>query len=211
MTAARLGKQLLAAANKLVEKELVARTWGNISMRIDGRSFLVTPSGIPYETLTTGDLVTVMTDTLDYKGNIKPSSEKHLHALIYQAKPDISAVAHTHQFWASAVAAAGRDIPASFNGNEIIPCTPYALPTTKTLSSKVIRALTRHKANAVLLANHGAVCIGGSLDEAIHNAEVLEKKAYDFIMDNYKRLSGDDIAAEERMIQYFIKRSGSHA
>lgn len=69
-------KEVIAAGLRLVEKGLIARTWGNVSCRVDENSFVITPSGKPYEGLTPDDIVEVKIDTLSYEGNVKPSSER---------------------------------------------------------------------------------------------------------------------------------------
>ncbi|HMB20831.1 MAG TPA: class II aldolase/adducin family protein, partial [Spirochaetota bacterium] len=67
------------AGRRLLKEGLVARTWGNISARVDGNTFVITPSGRTYEELTTDDIVTVTIEDLAYDSHIKPSSEKGLH------------------------------------------------------------------------------------------------------------------------------------
>ena len=69
-------KAVLAAGVKLVEAGLIARTWGNVSCRVDEDSFIITPSGRSYRSLTPADLVQVKISDLSYEGEIKPSSEK---------------------------------------------------------------------------------------------------------------------------------------
>ena len=94
-------KEVIAAGLRLVEKGLIARTWGNVSCRVDENSFVITPSGKPYEGLTPDDIVEVKIDTLSYEGNVKPSSEKGVHAEVYKAHPEAGFVIHTHQKFAS--------------------------------------------------------------------------------------------------------------
>lgn len=174
---------LLRAALSLVEKGLVARTWGNISLRISPDSFLISPSGIPYEDLAPEDFVELRQSDLNYSSALKPSSEKGLHAMVYRARPEIGAIVHTHQFWASAVAVARRSIPAD-GGRLEVPCARYALPTTKALTKAVARALHGNLADAVLLANHGALCLGKDLAGAIMRAEALETQSRSFILES---------------------------
>ena len=74
-------KQLVIKAGiEVVEYGLIARTWGNISCRVDDKRFVITPSGRPYETLTPDEIVVVNIDDCSYEGDIKPSSEKGIHA-----------------------------------------------------------------------------------------------------------------------------------
>ena len=87
---------VIAAGKKLVETGLIARTWGNVSCRIDSQSFVITPSGKAYETLTPDDIVLVRAADLSYDGDVKPSSEKGIHAQCYLLRPECNFVIHTH-------------------------------------------------------------------------------------------------------------------
>jgi L-fuculose-phosphate aldolase len=182
--------ELLAAGLVLAEKRLVARTWGNLSLRLDAGRFLITPSGIPYEDLSPGDMVVVGMEDLSWSGPLKPSSERGLHAMVYRLRPAVGAIAHTHQSWASAVAAARTGIPAPSGGGKASPCARYALPTTKALVRAVERTLKGVDADAVLLANHGALCMGAGMAEAIREAEGLEDRARAFVLGKFGEKGG---------------------
>lgn len=176
--AENLAKSLVVTAGlRLFREGLVARTWGNVSLRLDENRFVVTPSGIPYEKLTAGQIVTVSMQDLSYTGAVKPSSEKGLHAAIYRMRPDIHAVIHTHQKAASAFSAARKDIsdPTEHALKVIGPhvlTAAYALPGTKKLA--LAGAMALEKSKAALLANHGAVCIGQNMDDAFTVCLALE-------------------------------------
>lgn len=172
------------AGKKLLKEGLVARTWGNISMRLNEKELIITPSGRPYEALTPADMVKVNYLTGKYEGNIKPSSEYRLHAEIYKTRKNINAVIHTHQMNASTVAAARREIPPILDDQAQIlgpsvKVAPYALPNTKKIVKSCLKALKGR--NAALMANHGAVCIGRDIDETFVCCQVLEKAARAFI------------------------------
>ena len=79
-------RAVIQAGRKLVEKGLAARTWGNISMRISDTQFVITPSGLPYDTLTEDKIVTVNIRDVSYEGHVKPSSEAGIHADVYVRK-----------------------------------------------------------------------------------------------------------------------------
>ena len=83
---------VIEAGKQLLECGLIVRTWGNISCRISESEFVITPSGKPYHTLTPKDIVIVKIDDLSYSGNVKPSSEKGIHADCYKARPDVNFV-----------------------------------------------------------------------------------------------------------------------
>ncbi len=172
------------SGRNLVEKGLVSRTWGNISIRMDKNTMLITPSGRTYEDLKPEDVVLVHIESLKYEGSIKPSSEFVLHAEIYKQRKNINAVIHTHQMNASTVAAAHREVPPILDDmaqiiGPTVRVADYALPGTKKIVRKTIKALRGR--NAALMANHGAVCIGRDIDEAFVVCEVLEKACKAFI------------------------------
>ena len=179
-------KIIIESGHKLLAEGLVSRTWGNISARIGETRFLITPSGRDYESLRAEDLVEVDIATLAYEGQIKPSSEKGIHASIYAAKEQIGFVIHTHQFYASAVSAApGADVPMA----------EYGLPGTGRLRKNFEKTLSAYpKAREFLLARHGAVVIGGDAEEAFARAADLESRCKTI----YDSMAGSPDAAQER-------------
>ncbi|MBR2893750.1 MAG: class II aldolase/adducin family protein, partial [Clostridia bacterium] len=98
---------VIKAGHELLKAGLIVRTWGNISCRIDDKSFVITPSGKAYDTLTPDDIVLVNIADLSYDGDVKPSSEKGIHASCYELRPDMNFVIHTHQKNASVVSTLG--------------------------------------------------------------------------------------------------------
>ncbi len=180
----QIRKQIIEGGHRLVAEGLVARTWGNISIRLDDTHMLITPSGRSYEDLTPRDIVLVNYHNSKHEGNIRPSSEKELHCEIYRTRKNIRAVIHTHQMNASTVAAARREVPPILDDmaqiiGPTVRVADYAPPSTKKISKKTVRALKGRK--AALMANHGAVCIGQNLEEAFVVCQVLEKACKAFI------------------------------
>ena len=112
---------------------------------------------------------------------LRPSSELSLHLEIYKNFPEARAVVHTHSVYASALAVAHKDLPpivedlAQITGGAV-RCTEYALAGTKLLGQKAVEAMQGGR-SAALLANHGAVCWGRNLKEALATAQLLEKAA----------------------------------
>ena len=123
-----LRQQLADYGRKLVSCGLVQGTWGNLSVRLDDESMLVTPSGIDYEVLSAGDMVKVNIKTLTYEGQLKPTSEKGLHAKVYQDRPEIGGVIHTHSKYCSVYAAAHKDLP--------VPADAASAPAVATSAGK---------------------------------------------------------------------------
>lgn len=181
---------VVKAGVELVKSGLIARTWGNVSCRIDEETFVITPSGRDYLSLTSDDIVEVKIKDLSYKGSVKPSSEKGIHAEVYRQFPKMNFVIHTHQENASAVSAIGLDgVPLPKRGSMVskstfsgeILCAKYALPGTKTLRKNVAEALNKTKSNAVILKHHGALCFGKDYASTFETAHDLEDICNDFI------------------------------
>lgn len=194
MTEQEAREMVVAAGKRLVETGLIARTWGNISCRISDSHFVITPSGRDYLSLTGDEIVRVAVSDCSYTGEIKPSSEKGIHAEVYKLHPDISFVIHTHQDYASALSVAGYasiKAPEKFPalGGEII-CAAYGLPGTKKLRRGVRAALLSSKGKAVIMKHHGALCFGSSSEEAFDIAQQLEEACLEHISGLYQNPDG---------------------
>lgn len=211
MTLQEAREIVLEAGIKLVQEGLVARTWGNISCRVNESSFVITPSGRSYEELTPEDIVQVDIEDLKWSGPIKPSSEKGLHAEVYKLDSATTAVIHTHQQNASTVAAARREIPQiseemkSVIGTAI-PCAAYGLPGTKKLKKASAEALRRSGSKAALLANHGAICYGTDMKDAFLVATTLEKVCAQYVEQEYKKLTGEKSFSVKSMHHYYLHK-----
>jgi len=212
---------VLKAGIKLVEAGLIARTWGNVSCRLDAESFLITPSGRSYQSLTAADLVRVKIEDLSYEGSVKPSSEKGVHAEVYKLYPEINFVIHTHQDNASVLGAAGlksikieeikrpgKEGPVySTLGIEVV-CADYALPGTKALRKKVRDALCQSTGKAVMMRHHGALCFGRDDREAFTAALELEQACADLISQRYLELSGEQEYRPAALCAFALARAG---
>lgn len=179
-------KEIVCKAGlQLMKEGLVARTWGNVSIKISDQQMVITPSGRKYDELTPNDMVVVNFHTLKYEGHIKPSSELKLHCEIYKTRPHMGAVIHTHQMYASIVAAAQKDVQVydpehqKILGGTVIQAAPYALPNTKKITVETAKSVGT--TNAALMSNHGVVCAGKDLEEAFTVARTLEKACELFI------------------------------
>lgn len=102
-------REIIDTGIELLEEKLVARTWGNISARIDADNYLITPSGLDYTSMREEDIVSVNIKTGEYTGIIRPSGEKGVHSAAYEVFDDVNFVVHTHQTYATAVSLAGFD------------------------------------------------------------------------------------------------------
>ena len=163
---------VVQAGKELVESGLIARTWGNVSARISDTQFVITPSGRAYETLTPDEIVVVNIADCEYEGDIKPSSEKGVHADAYRLRPDVDFVIHTHQVNASALSPTGRELTdlldkASKVLGPKVPVADYGMPSTDKLRKAVAAAVEANpQSKAIIMKHHGALCLGADYDEA---------------------------------------------
>ena len=174
---------VISAGLKLLESKLIARTWGNISARISDTQFVITPSGREYDSLKPEELVIVNISDCSYEGNIKPSSEKGIHAEAYRQRPNVNFIIHTHQHYASAICAEEED-------NEFAPCAKYGLPGTDKLKDNVGLCLAIHpEYKAFLLAKHGTLCLGESYEDAFDVVNTLEEKCRELFVKESRKCS----------------------
>lgn len=170
-------EQVLQAAARLVREGLIERTWGNISIRVSGTQFLITPSGLGYEHMREDQLVLVNIADCSYQGSIKPSSEKGIHADAYRLRPEVNFVIHTHQYWASLAGIEGRAITGFIHPQlgKRVPCAGYGLPGSKPLRQAVTAEVTAWPdCRAFLMRRHGALCLGRDMEDAFAAAQALE-------------------------------------
>lgn len=153
---------------------------GNVSLLDEERRFMaITPSGRQYATMNYKDIC-----VLDIEGNVvesawNPSIETNLHLGIYKERPDVFAVVHTHQTYASVLSVINKPLPALFDEVNMtigsnIGLVPYHLSGSKELAQAVGEYFKGTRLCAIL-RNHGAVSVGGDLPQALKNAEILEK------------------------------------
>ncbi|MBJ3774966.1 class II aldolase/adducin family protein [Acuticoccus mangrovi] len=164
---------LVEAYRALLREGLIVGRAGNVSARID-TGCLITPTAVPPEQMQPSDIATV---AFSGEATGKPSSEWRFHRDIFAARPDIHAIVHTHSPNATALATLRMPIPAAhymvaMAGGHEIPCAPYATFGTAALSEAILATLGGR--NACLLANHGVVAVGATLDKAMDLAREVE-------------------------------------
>ena len=175
-----LKSQVVSAALDLLNKGFLMATGGNISIRSQsGEAFAVTPSNFDYLKMRTDDVCVLDMSMSQLEGPHKPSVEASMHCAIYQERPDVNAIVHTHQVYASALTLVKAPIPALFDEQvrflgRSVEIIPYAPSGTGMLRSTVAKHVRGHN-NAFLMQNHGALVFGSDMERAIHNVEILEK------------------------------------
>lgn len=200
------------AGKKLVENGLIARTWGNVSARISDTQFVITPSGRAYEDLTPEEIVVVNIEDCSYEGDIKPSSEKGVHAAAYRHHPTVDFVIHTHQRAATIVSITGMEIRNVYDEykavlGDYVPCADYAMSTTNSLRKKVEMCIMMNPSvRAIMLMHHGALVMGDDYDHAFALAENLEACCEKVIKDNYLRHSWSKEYSDDARRAYFLNK-----
>ena len=177
---------IIAACLQMNASGINQGTTGNISMRYQNH-LLITPSGIAYEKLQPESITRLKLQEGDdplWQGPYRPSSEWRFHRDIMLARPEVNAVVHLHPVFCTALAINRRVIPAchymvaAFGGKDV-RCADYALFGTADLSQNVLRALQQR--TACLMANHGMIAVGESLEKALWRAVELEALAQQYL------------------------------
>ncbi|HKT08829.1 MAG TPA: class II aldolase/adducin family protein [Gemmatimonadaceae bacterium] len=178
-------RAIVAVCRRLYERGLIAGPDGNVSVRLGPDRVLVTPSGMSKVDVRPGDLVEVALDgtrrtsraAASYR---EASSEVYLHLRMYSRRPDVMAVVHAHPPVATGFAVAGETLPGRVLPELIVQMgdvalVPFALPGGRAIADALEPYVRQH--DAFLLANHGAVTVGPSLETAHQRMESVEHAA----------------------------------
>ena len=171
---------IVETAQQLTKKGYLMATGGNLSVRIAGQSALaITPSNYDYMKMLPEDICVLDFELNVLEGQLTPSVESGMHAAIYRVRPDVNAVIHTHQVYASALTLIRTPIPALFDEQarflgRSVNIIPYAPSGTGMLVNTISRHVRDHN-NAYMMQNHGALVFGHDMERAVHNVEILEK------------------------------------
>ena len=184
ISAEKLRASVVAGCQALAERGLTAGTSGNVSVRNGKDGFFVSPSGLDYAHMMPPDVPFVTLDGTWY-GLKRPSTEWRFHRDIYKVREDAEAVVHTHSRYATALACRREGVPAfhymvAIAGGNDIRCAPYATFGTQELSDMALQALDGR--SACLLANHGVIALGSSVEKALRLAEEVENLAAQYVI-----------------------------
>lgn len=204
----KLAKEIIRQALYMKDKGLTPGHSGNISMRYNDfsqentckASFLITPTGVPYEELRAKDIVLVNENGVWDQNGLAPSSEWQFHLSAYQANDSVNALVHTHSNFATVLACAGLEIPpfhymVAAAGVSTIPLVPYAIFGSKELSDGVAKAFK--SSSACLLAHHGQLAGGKTLGKAMELAEIIEDLSLQYW--SLKQLGEPTLLSKEQM------------
>ncbi len=172
-----LRSEIVRIGRLLAAKDFAPATSGNVSARLDEKTFLITPTGVYKGEMKPEEILIVSADGKRRRGRGKPTSEIDMHLAIYEIRPEAEAVVHAHPPTATGFACAGipLDQPLASEFVQALGCAPlaaYATPGTRELSESLRKLAKRH--DAILLANHGVVTFGASLANAFGKMDVVE-------------------------------------
>ena len=172
-------KRLVECCHMLYDRNLTVSAGGNMSVRINDREILITPSGVNKGLVREDDLV-----KMDMDGNVlsggKPSIEHKFHLGIYSENPETNAVVHCHPLYCLAILTRGEDLKSTLTPEGVllldqVPTCRYATPG----SDELVEAVMEYAhAPAMLMARHGAITQGRTLEEAYNRMEELEFQAH---------------------------------
>jgi len=202
-------KIIIETGIELYKKNLTIGTWGNISA-LDPETGLIyiKPSAMDYNEINLEDIIVVNREGEVIEGVRKPSIETPMHLAVYNNREDVGAVVHYHSIYSSVLAVTGLSLPGicedfvQIVGDKVI-CSKYALPGSKELAINAVVGLGNR--NAVFLTNHGTLCVGKDMKEAMKVSYVVEKTAQIYILS--KNVGKCKIISEEdiKKMQDFAK------
>ena len=194
------------------EAGLVVGSAGNVSRRLDAERIAITPSAVPYESMTAEQIVTVNLATGEAEGGV-PSYELPMHLAIYRSHPEVGAVVHTHAPYVTTLSVLRKPLPPVIDEMLVylggpVAVADYAFTGTEAVGTNVVRTLGDH--TGVLLANHGNVCVGRDLGQALQVALVMESCARVYVqalaIGTPVELPNEAIAAGRRMFEERFRR-----
>ncbi|MDI6029058.1 class II aldolase/adducin family protein [Corticibacterium sp. UT-5YL-CI-8] len=175
---AQLRDGIVDTCRKMNASGINQGTAGNVSVRFGDR-ILITPTSVPYDVMTSADIIELEFDGT-YDGRHRPSSEWRFHRDILRSRPEVDSVVHCHSVYATTLACLSKPIPCfhymvAVAGGVDIRCADYATYGTQELSTNALAALEDRR--ACLLAHHGQIAIGQTLERALWLAIEVETLA----------------------------------
>jgi len=180
MTETEIREALLATAKQMIACGLVEGTAGNVSARLPNGNVVLTPSSVDYDTMTLDDLVVTDLEGTILEGERTPTTEKSLHLACLRKHPDIGAVMHCHALFATMFAVVRQPIPCVIEEFDVyvggeVPVAGYRLTGSDELAEEVSGWLADR--GAVLMANHGLLCVGKHPADVLKVAKLVERTA----------------------------------
>lgn len=195
-----LKEQICEFGRRMWTRQLAATNDGNMSIRLDDGRFLVTPTGMSKGFMEPEDMVIVDAEGNHLEGKRRPSTEIRMHLYVYKKRPDVGSVCHAHPPTATAFAVAGQPLVHAAMTETIrtyggVPIAPFAVPGGDELGESLADYVM--DCDVILLANHGAITFGNSMEEAYHRMESLELNAVTIL--RALQLGGINLLTQEQV------------
>jgi L-fuculose-phosphate aldolase len=212
-----LKAQVIDTCRELVRLGLTNGASGNVSIRPRGdANVVVSPSSVPYETMTVDDVCVVdVTSGDQVEGDRNPTSELLMHLAVHRARSDVGAVIHAHTMHTTALSLLGRGVPPIMDeqigllGGEIALC-PHMLPGSEALASAVVEHLGDRR--AVILAHHGMLGCGRDAAQALTVCAAADRLAHIYLLALSARDGEPAVLPEEAQLlergYYDLQRGG---
>jgi L-fuculose-phosphate aldolase len=207
LVSARMPTQVWQTAKKMWEAGLVTGSAGNVSRRLDADRIAITPTAVAYDVMTAEQIVVVNVVSGEAEGGV-PSYELPLHLAVYRSHPEIGAIVHTHAPYVTTLSILRKPLPPLIDEMVVhlggaVPVADYAFTGTEAVGTNVVRTLGDRA--GVLLANHGNVCVGRDLAQALNAALVMESCARAYVqalaIGAPVELPNDAVAAGQKLFE----------
>jgi L-ribulose-5-phosphate 4-epimerase len=178
-------RDIIHAALELKANDLIALSGGNVSVRKENGDYIVTPSGMYYEGMVEDDLIVFNKDNEIIEGARRPSVDTIALQYIYEHMPEVNAIIHTHQIYATAVGLISDQLPVATTTLSnvtlgAVNVAPYSSPGSLEMGIQTVEYAKGKR--AVILKHHGVVTIGATLKEALYAAVYMETAAKTYLV-----------------------------
>ena len=181
----KLKEELIKTAIGMLEQNLTLGSSGNVSAKIPGEdTVLITPSMLEYHELKPEHIPLIDYEGEQLEGEYPPSSEKFMHLAVHEARKDVGAVIHSHSLYGTVLGVIGMPLPMIIDEMAVrlggqIEVAEYKMAGSKELAESAVEGLGKRA--AVFLANHGTLCCGRDLKDALHNTAFVERMSQVYI------------------------------
>ncbi len=177
-------REIIEAALEFKRVGLIQLTGGNFSVRKESGDMIVTPSGMPYETMTEDQILVLNTNGELIEGVLRPSVDTVAIKYIFDHRPDVNAIIHTHQPYATAVGLIADELPSCSTTLcnvclGAVKVAPYSSAASEDMGVQTVAYLGGKR--AVILKHHGVIAVGPTLSDAVYSAIYLEDVAKSYL------------------------------
>jgi L-ribulose-5-phosphate 4-epimerase len=178
-------REIIHTALEIKRSGLVSLSGGNVSIRKENGHVLVTPSGTSYETMKAKDIVVLTLDGGRVEGKLRESVDTEAILYIYKNMPEVNAVIHTHQPYATAAGLIGDVLPAAVTTLANVTLgpvnvAPYCSPASIDMGIQTVKYIDGKR--AVILKHHGVIAVGPTLKDALYAAVYMEDAAKTYLV-----------------------------